>query len=127
MPGAGHAGVVITGADARSLTIRTLKGHFEAGRITFGAESDAAGRLVFRIRSRSTIQNLPRLLAYQLMGIHVQTRIWTTFVERVAEEAGGRLVGEVVVATEPAHERPADRGGDEHPRQEPTFQPDRER
>ena len=123
MPGAGHSGVVITEADERSLTIRTLKGHFEAGRITFGAEHDPAGRLVFRIRSRSTIQNLPRLLAYQLMGIHVQTRIWTTFVQRAAEVSGGRIVGEVAVATEPSRETPADRGGDARPEEEPTFRP----
>jgi hypothetical protein len=74
MPGAGHAAVVVSLLDPRTFTLRTLEGHLEAGRITFGAERDAAGRLVFRIRSRSTISDLARLIAYRLLGIHVQTR-----------------------------------------------------
>jgi hypothetical protein len=121
MPGAGHAGVIISQAGPRNLTIRTLKGHIEAGRITFAADRDAAGRLVFHIRSRATIDNFPRLLAYWSAGIHMQTKIWTTFIRRVAEAAGGEILGEVVAATERTRETAADRGGDQTPDQEPTV------
>jgi hypothetical protein len=121
MPGAGHAAVVVSLLDPRTFTLRTLEGHLEAGRITFGAERDAAGRLVFRIRSRSTISDLARLIAYRLLGIHVQTRIWTTFVERVAQAAGGRLVGEVVTSTDRVSRDPADRAEEDAP----TFEASR--
>src|SRR5438552_1597143 len=39
----GECGVVVTHRDDQTLTLRTLKGHPEAGRITFGAYRDEAG------------------------------------------------------------------------------------
>jgi hypothetical protein len=110
IPGVGHGGVVVAHLDDLRLTLRTLEGHFEAGTITFGADADPAGRVVFRIRSRSTINNPLRLLMYLTVGIHMQTHIWVTFVERVAEAAGGRVLGRVLVSTDRVHERPIDRG-----------------
>ena len=113
--GHGHCGVVCTLVDDLSFTVRTLQGHLEAGTNTFGACYDAAGRIVCRIRARSRIRDRVRYAGYLLLGIHAQTRIWTTFVERMAAASGGRIVGEVMTSTEEARELPIDRGEEEAP------------
>lgn len=116
--GAGHAAVVVTRIEARALTLRTLEGHFEAGRISFGAASDEAGRLVLRIRSRHRIHNLIRYLAYEVMGKHFQSQIWATFLKRWAEACGGQVLGNVLMAWDRVPEEPEDRT----PAPSPTFE-----
>jgi len=113
--GAGHCAVIVTLLEERSLTLRTLEGHLEAGRITFAADNDEVGRLVFRIRSVSRIRDPVRYLAYRLLGQHAQTLIWITFIQRVAERCGGRLVGDVVTSMDEVEDGPADWGEVEAP------------
>jgi hypothetical protein len=108
--GAGEMGVRVAHLDAQRLTLQTLEGHQEAGHITFGAYHDEAGRLVCRIRSRARQANLPRLVAYHLLGIHAQTAIWVAFLECLAEECGGRMLGPVMTSTDETDELPSDRG-----------------
>jgi hypothetical protein len=121
--GYGRCEVVVTHLDRHSLTLRTVSGHLEAGRITFGAYADEGGRLVCRIRSRARINNLPIFLGYALFGKAVQTRTWTVFLERLAEACGGRMLGEVVTETDRVSDSPADRGLLEIP----TFAAENER
>lgn len=109
--GTGCHKVVAVKTEPRSLTLRTIQGHPEAGRITFGSYYDEQERLVFRIRSRARINNLVRLIGYFLMGKAAQTRIWTTFIERVAEAVGGKIQGKVEVSTEEVEESLPDMGG----------------
>jgi len=113
----GHCRVRIVHADARSLTMRTLKGHPEAGRITFGAGRDAEGRLTFRILSRTRASGLTNYLGFLIMGKQLQARCWIRFIDRVAEACGGRIVGRIRVRTHRTDEDPADRGE----RDTPTF------
>jgi Domain of unknown function (DUF1990) len=117
--GAGQMGVRVTHADERTFTMQTLEGHQEAGHITFGAYYDEGGRLVCRIRSRTRQGNPLRLLAYELLGVHAQKAIWAGFLERLAQDCGGRQLGEVVTSTDPVPELPVDRG-EAHA---PTFTP----
>src|SRR5262249_4728480 len=91
--GAGPAAVLVTHVDPRRLTLRTQEGHQEAGRISFGASYDPGGRLVIRIRSRARQRNFPRFIAYALVGMRVQSRIWAEFLTRLAAECGGRGPG----------------------------------
>jgi hypothetical protein len=102
--------VRVVHCDGRSLTLRTLDGHPEAGRITFGAGDDEQGRLTFRIRSRARAGGLLHYLGFLLMGRSMQARCWIRFIGRVAEAGGGRLVGPVRVSTETVEEEPADCG-----------------
>lgn len=81
--------------DARSLTLRTLEGHFEAGRITFGAFFDAGGNTVFQIRSRARSVGRLGEIGYKILGRKLQAQVWLSFVERVAEETGGKLLEKV--------------------------------
>ncbi len=117
--GGGHAGVIVSHMDARSLTVRTQEGHMEAGRNTFGAYYDALGRLVLRIRSRSRIRDLPRSVGYWLFGKNAQAEVWCTYLRRLAETCGGHPVGDVAVTTVEVEDTPADEGALELP----TFCP----
>lgn len=115
--GYGPCHVRLTQRDPDSFTFQTLAGHLETGRISFGAERDRAGNLVFRIRSRSRTNSPVNAVGYALIGIHAQTAVWTTFVRRVAEAAGGRLLGKVEVRSRRVSEDPED----EAPVPVPTF------
>ena len=102
--------VCVVHADGRSLTLRTLDGHPEAGRITFGAGRDEQGRLTFRIRSRARAGGLLHYLGFLLMGRVMQGRCWIRFIGCVADASGGKLVGPIRVTTERVEEEPADCG-----------------
>jgi hypothetical protein len=120
LKGYGHCAVRVVHLDSRSLTLRTLEGHLEAGRITFGAYHDELGRLVFRIRSRSRIAGPIRYVGYRLFGMPLQASIWTEFIRRVCHAVGGQLVGEVRVEDRKVEDSAADRGEWDHP----TFTPE---
>jgi hypothetical protein len=115
LPLGGHMGVVLTEEDATHFTLRTQQGHFEAGRITFGAACDEIGRLVFRIRSRSTISHPVRYLMYLMGGMRMQKQVWLEFLNGVVRISGGTMVGEPAVSTIVVNESPADRGEAEAP------------
>ncbi|MDQ3814869.1 MAG: DUF1990 domain-containing protein [Armatimonadota bacterium] len=91
----GYCHVRVVHVDERSFTLRTLDGHPEAGRITFGAYCDEEGRLIFRIRSRARASTTKNYLGYEFLGKGLQARVWTTFIRRVAEACGGRIEGKV--------------------------------
>lgn len=103
--------VRVVHTDPRSLTLRTLDGHPEAGRITFGAGRDDRGRLTFRICSRARSGGLLHYVGFLLIGRTMQARCWIRFIGRVAGSSGGRLVGPIRVSTERVEEVPADCGG----------------
>jgi hypothetical protein len=113
--GAGYCEVRITHVDDHSLTMRTLEGHPEAGRITMGAYRDAKGDLIFRIRSRARASGVLQQIGYELFGKGLQTRIWVTFCERIAEACGGMIRGEVAVNTEEVEEEAPDLGYSDAP------------
>jgi len=101
--------------DERSFTLRTLDGHPEAGRITFGASHDKAGRLVFHIRSRARASSSLNYLGYELLGKGMQARVWITFIQRVAEACGGRVEGKVQTHNQEVDATLADQGGIDTP------------
>ncbi|WP_435018304.1 DUF1990 family protein [Tundrisphaera sp. TA3] len=99
--------------DDLSLTLRTLAGHPEAGRISFKAGRDDQGRVTFQIRSRARSGGMIHYLGFLLLGRSMQARCWIRFIGRVAEACGGRLAGPVRVRTERVEERPSDCEGHE--------------
>jgi hypothetical protein len=117
--GAGPCGVRMTHVDEYSLTMRTLEGHPESGRISLGAYHDELGRLVLRIRSRARASDLLHYVGWETIGKHIQSQVWTHFLERLAAECGGRVLGQVGMETEVVPEEPEDRGEGEAP----TFRP----
>jgi hypothetical protein len=113
----GRCKVRIILADARGLTLRTLVGHPEAGRISFGAGRDPQGRLTFRILSRTRASGPLNFLGFWILGKQLQSRCWIRFIDRVAEACGGRIDGRIRVRTRKVAEDAADRGE----RDTPTF------
>src|SRR5690606_14535533 len=57
-----------------SLTIATLPGHPEAGRITFGSYRNRAGQVVFHIRSRARSRSRLLYAGFLTAGDAMQTR-----------------------------------------------------
>lgn len=107
--GYGECGVRVVHLESHSLTLRTLEGHFEAGRITFGAYCEN-GELVMRIRSRARSLDRLRHIGYKLLGQKLQEQTWHIFLERVVEKIGGELQGEIEVETSEVKSTLADLG-----------------
>jgi hypothetical protein len=85
---AAHCQVRVLGRDRASITLGTLKGHPEAGKITFGAYRNPHGDVIFHIRSRARSRNALTYLGFTTLGDPMQTNTWTEFVNRVALTVG---------------------------------------
>jgi hypothetical protein len=107
----GGCKVRVVHTDRLSLTLRTLEGHPEAGRITFGCGRDDQGRIVFRIRSRTRAGGWVKYLGFLLMGKQMQSRTWIRFIGNLAHACGGSVQGSVQVSTIRVADRFADEGG----------------
>ncbi len=93
--GAGVFRVRLIHRDRQSLTLSTLPGHPEAGRITFGAYRNGRGDLVFHIRSRARAASRLQFYGFLIAGDPMQTNTWTDFINRVAATFGRGVVGRV--------------------------------
>ena len=96
--------VRVVEAEPTRFTLATLDGHMEAGQIRFAAARHPAqdGALRFSIESWARSADAAVDLVYDELGLAKagQTAMWTFFCERVAEDCGGRRLGEVRVLTE---------------------------
>ena len=83
-----------------SFRFATLEGHLEAGQIEWRAHEED-GRLVFQVVSWARSGDRLSAIMHDrlLMAKEVQLHMWTSVVEHVAREAGGKLVGGVDVET----------------------------
>jgi hypothetical protein len=91
----------------QSLTLATLPGHPEAGRITFGAYRNDAGDVIFHIRSRARSSTQANYVGFLTAGDPMQTATWTDFVASVARSFGTGVVGRVYTETESRDEAAA--------------------
>ncbi len=114
--GAGTCEVRVLHRDAQSLTLGTLRGHPEAGRITFGAYRNRRGDVVFHIRSRARAGSALQLLGFLAVGDALQTRAWTDFVDHVAHLAGEGVKGWITADKRSCADEP-----EAAVRSEPTF------
>ncbi|HEX7119886.1 MAG TPA: DUF1990 family protein [Longimicrobiales bacterium] len=103
--------------DRNSLTIATLLGHPEAGRITFGAYRNDVGDVIFHIRSRARSGSTRYYAGFLAMGDAMQTETWAEFVNRVAATTGAGVLAFVHAET---RKLPGDAEGPEALRR-PTF------
>ena len=83
-----------------SFRLVTLDRHLEAGQIEFSAEDGEDG-LRFLIESWARSADLFADLLYQhlRMAKEIQLHMWTSFLERVAKIAGGRVNGGISIDT----------------------------
>jgi hypothetical protein len=96
---AGPARVRVVHTCQCSITLATLKGHPEAGRITFGAYRNDAGVVVFHIRSRARSSSFATYLGFLVGGDPMQTATWTAFVNAVALTFGEGVDGQIHAET----------------------------
>ena len=103
--------------DAQSVTLGTLDGHPEAGRITFASYRNAAGRILFHIRSRARSTTAVKRLGFLAIGDAMQTNTWTDFIRNVAALAEASIAGPIHADTAAVDDQPED----EEPLRAPTF------
>lgn len=89
---AGSCAVRVVHRDANSITLGTLEGHPEAGRITFGAYRNERGDVVFHIRSRARSSGLAKYIEFLAGGDPMQTNTWVDFINAVAMTVGSGVV-----------------------------------
>lgn len=95
----GACRVRVIHTDDCSLTLGTLAGHPEAGRITFGAYRNDRQDVIFHIRSRARSSSLLTYLGFRTGGDPMQTSTWTDFVDNVALTCGEGVIGYVQAET----------------------------
>jgi uncharacterized protein DUF1990 len=100
MPGPWDGPVRVAEATPTSFRLVTLAGHLEAGQIEFRA-SERDGKLQFAIESWARSgDRLSNLLYHHLrMAKEVQLHMWTSFLERIAALAGGRITGGIEIVS----------------------------
>ena len=79
-----------------SITLATLKGHPEAGKITFGAYRNDRNDVIFHIRSRARSGSRLDLAGFLTAGDPMQTNTWSDFIDRLAHSVGDGVIGEIV-------------------------------
>ena len=103
MPGPWDGPVRVVAADDRGYTFATMRGHLEAGRITFrtSTDPDHGGCLRFDIESWARPGDRLSHVLYDRLRVakEVQFNMWTHACIRAARIAGGRPDGGVTVAT----------------------------
>jgi hypothetical protein len=112
-----RCGVRVIHQDAQSLTLATLSGHPEAGRITFGAYRNAVGDVIFHIRSRARSTTTAKRLGFLAIGDAMQTNTWTGFIQNVATAVGAQIRDAIHAETKQVDDVPED----DEPLQTPTF------
>ena len=90
---AGTTAVRVIHVNANSVTLSTMEGHPEAGRITFGAYPNERGDVIFHIRSRARSSSPTHYAGFLTGGEPMQTNTWTDFVDRLAHTVGEGVIG----------------------------------
>ena len=103
--------------DPQSITLGTLEGHPEAGRITFGAYRNRAGDVIFHIRSRARSASTSKRLGFLAIGDAMQTNTWTGFITNIAAAVGAHITDAIHAETKEVEDLPED----DHPLRSPTF------
>lgn len=105
---AGTCRVRVVHRDGNSVTLATVRGHPEAGRITFGAYPNDEGDVVFHIRSRARSSSGVKYAGFITAGEPMQTNTWTDFIDRLAHTVGDGVLGKIHAETKEIEDEPED-------------------
>lgn len=105
---AGESRVQIVHRSTLSVTIATMEGHPEAGRITFGVYPNEDGDTVFHIRSRARSGGAHFAVGFLALGEAMQTNCWSGFINRIAATVADGVRDVIHVTTERVEETEAD-------------------
>ncbi len=92
-------GVRVADVSDLSITLTTLRGHAEAGKITFGCYRNTRGDVIFHIRSRARAKSLLHQIGFLTAADAMQTNTWTDFIDRLAHAVGDGVIGEIFADT----------------------------
>ena len=112
-----RCGVRVIHDDAQSVTLATLEGHPEAGRITFACYRNVAGDRIFHIRSRARSTSVLKRLGFLAIGDAMQTNTWADFIRNAAASVGATIPDAIHADTHEVEEQPED----DEPLDSPTF------
>ena len=112
-----QCGVRVIHESPQSVTLATLAGHPEAGRITFGCYRNAAGEVIFHIRSRARSTTAVKRLGFLAIGDAMQTNTWADFIRNTAAAVSASIAGGIHAETQEVEELPED----DEPMHAPTF------
>ncbi len=112
---AGDHRVRVVHVTPTSITLATLPGHPEAGRITFGAYRNRRGDIVFHIRSRARSGSRRMRLGFLVGGDPMQVGTWTDFIDRLAATLGEEIIGAIHAESRVVDDEPEDRGAADAP------------
>jgi hypothetical protein len=101
LPGPWNGPVRVVEADDDHFSLVTLRGHMEAGQITFSASENERGWTVFAIESWARCGDELFDLLYHRLSIarELQLHMWAHFCERVVQLAGGIAMTNVELHT----------------------------
>ena len=105
---AGQCGVRVVHRDRNSITLGTLEGHPEAGRITFGAYRNDRDDVVFHIRSRARASGLTKYVEFLAGGDPMQTNTWVDFINALSHTVGSGVVESIRVEQTEVDDEEAD-------------------
>lgn len=100
--------VLVTDINDLSMTIVTVNGHPESGKITFGSYRNDRGDVIFHIRSRVRSSSIWHLAGFLSVGDSMQTNTWTDFIDRLANCVGCGIVGPIHADKKKVDEEAAD-------------------
>ena len=103
--------------DDQSVTLATLEGHPEAGRITFASYRNARGDVIFHIRSRARSAGALNRIGFLMLGEAMQTNTWVDFIKNAAAAVGARVADVIHADTQEVDEL----AEDQEPLHAPTF------
>lgn len=106
---AGEWRVRVVDVTPTSITLATMPGHPEVGRITFGAYRNERGDVVVHIRSRARSSSLVRRVGFLVGGDPMQSGTWTAFIDHIAAALGKRIIGAIQAESRVVQEEPEDR------------------
>lgn len=102
----GDCQVQVIHRNENSITLATVKGHPEAGRITFGAYRSGRGDVIFHIRSHARASSRKNFFGFLGAGDPMQASTWSDFVDRMAATVGKGVIGFIRVDTRKIFDEP---------------------
>ncbi|WP_437680243.1 DUF1990 family protein [Sorangium sp. So ce131] len=109
LPLRGHVQVRVEEVAPRAITLATLEGHPLAGAVRFLAEPAPGGdgAVRFEVQTWNRASTLADLLVMETLGGAIQTYTWTSLVEKIVEQTGGKAEKGVEVTRDDPDEHEA--------------------
>lgn len=107
---AGTFGIRVLDRGEQSITIGTLEGHPEAGKVTIGAYRNSRGDVLMHARSRARSGSWLHYAGFLAGAEGMQANAWTELINRTAAAVGKGVIGFITAETGRVRPGPEDTG-----------------